>query len=366
MPEPAPIDATGQPGPRFLSRVTAATMIVFGSAIVLMLLWYGRHVLLLLFAGVLLAMLLRMPAQWLAGRSGMPARWAVLLVLALVIAMLVLLGWLAGPALLEQLASLRSELTRSLTALQATLQQYSAGRLLLDNLPESGDADLAEVLRRSAGVGATLFSALGSLLLVIVVSVFFAYNPGLYVAGLLRLVPLHRRERACQVARRLDHDLRRWLLCQMIEMVVLAVLVWIALTLLGVPLALPLALIAGLTNFIPYVGPLLGLLPVAAVAFTDSPQTGMLAVGSYFLAQTIEGNLITPLVYQRLIHIPPALTLAAQLFFGTFAGILGVALAAPLAVLLRVLLRMLYVEDTLGDSLDEPVAACERPPEEPG
>ena len=179
-------------------------------------------------------------------------------------------------------------------------------------------------------------------------------------------MPLHRRDRACQVARQLNHDLRRWLQCQMIEMVVLAVLVWIALQLLGVPLALPLAVIAGLTNFIPYIGPLIGLLPVAAVAFTDSAQTGLLAVGSYLLAQTIEGNLITPLVYQRLVHIPPALTLAAQLAFGTFAGILGIALAAPLAVMLRVLLRMLYVEDALGDSLDEPVAACDGPQEDPG
>ncbi len=343
----------------------SATMIVFGSAMVLMLLWFGRQVLLLLFAGVLLAVLLRMPADRLQRLTGLDERWTVSIVLLLTIATLVAVAWIAGPLLVDQLQSLQSGLTRSFRELRTQMQGSRIGAALLDSLPSLDDAGLQQLWQRAAGIWATVLGAVGSLLLVLTVSVFFAYRPSLYIDGLLRLVPLHRRARACEVAGRLHRDLRLWLIGQLQSMVVLWLLTWIALWAVGVPMAFMLAVLAGLLNFIPYIGPLFALLPVAAVAFVESPQTGLLAIAAYMLAQLIEGNVVLPLIYQHLIRLPPALTLAGQLFLGSFTGLLGIALATPLVAVALVLVRMLYVEDTLGDTMQRSALPRDGP-EAPG
>jgi predicted PurR-regulated permease PerM len=80
----------------------------------------------------------------------------------------------------------------------------------------------------------------------------------------------------------------------------------------------------------------------------------------YFVIQNIEANVIMPLVFQRLVHLPPALTIAVQILMGTLAGVIGVVLATPLLAVVTVLVRTLYVEDVLRDDLDRPAL-----PEEP-
>lgn len=348
------IERQTDPGPRFVAKVITATMIVFGTAIVLMLLWTGRHVLLLLFAGLLLSVLLRLPANALARRTGLSDRWTVSIVLLVLAVLLTAAGWATGPRITEQLGTFQQELVRSFGDLRGYLEQSRVGSWLLDNLPGSDDVDMQQMWQRAAGVWATVFGALGSAILVLAVGLFFAYHPSLYVRGMLRLVPLHRRHRACEVAGAVSHDLRMWLLSQLVSMLVLWAGTWLALGLIGVPMAFMLAVLAGLLTFVPYLGPLIAFVPIALVAFTDSVQTGVLASVAYFIVQIIEGNFVMPLIYQRMIKIPPAVTLASQLLFGSIAGLLGVALATPLVAVTIVLVRSLYVEDALGDSMDQP------------
>lgn len=343
-----------KPSPRFVGRVITATMIVFGSAIFLMLLWSGRHVLLLLFAGLLLSVLLRVPALLLGRWTGLSDHWTVPIVVTVLTALFALAIWLGGPMMMDQLQSFQKELMRSFEALRGQLQDNRFGRILLDSLPARDSLDYQALWDRAAGVWATVLGALGSMLLVFVVGVFFAFNPGLYIRGLLRIVPLHRRRRACDVAGMVTHDLRQWLIGQFIGGLIMWAGTWISLWLIGVPMSFMLGLLAGLLNFVPYIGPLLAFLPIAAVGFTDSVHTGVLATLAYFVVQAIEGNIVMPLLYQRLIHIPPALTLGSQLLFGTLAGALGIALATPLLAVVLVLIRSLYVEDALGDSMERP------------
>jgi len=132
-------------------------------------------------------------------------------------------------------------------------------------------------------------------------------------------------------------------------MLSIAILTFVGLTLLGVPLALPLALLAGVLNFIPYVGPILSSVPAILVGISESPQMTAYVALLFLGVQSVEGYVLEPLIQQRAVYLPPALILFAQLLLGLLAGPIGVIVATPFAAAFVVAVRMLYVEDALGD-----------------
>jgi predicted PurR-regulated permease PerM len=128
------------------------------------------------------------------------------------------------------------------------------------------------------------------------------------------------------------------------------VLTWIGLHLLGVPFALPLALFAGLAEFVPYVGPIVAGVPAVLVGLAEGPELALWTAGLYVLVQSVESYLLTPLIQQRAVYLPPALLLFAQVVLGVTAGPLGIVVATPLAAAGLVAVNKLYVEDVLGDT----------------
>src|SRR6185295_16753182 len=120
----------------------------------------------------------------------------------------------------------------------------------------------------------------------------------------------------------------------------------------GVPLWLPLGLLAALLNFIPNFGPVIAAVPAVLIALADNPAKAAWVVALSVAAQNLEGYLITPLVQRRAVEMPPALTILSQVLMGLLLGPLGVILAAPMTAAAIVVLKMLYVEDTLGTPVD--------------
>jgi len=119
--------------------------------------------------------------------------------------------------------------------------------------------------------------------------------------------------------------------------------------LLGAPFAVALALLAGLMEFVPYIGPFIAAVPAILVGFAEGPELA-LKIGLLFLAiQMIESYVLAPLIQHRAVHLPPATILFAQVLMGAIVGALGVAVATPLAAAVMVAVSMLYVEDALGD-----------------
>jgi predicted PurR-regulated permease PerM len=112
-------------------------------------------------------------------------------------------------------------------------------------------------------------------------------------------------------------------------------------------------LIAALLDFVPNVGPWLAAIPGVLIALLQSPEQALYAALLYFVIQQIEGYLITPIVQQRAINMPPVITLFAQVLLTLTVGGIGLILASPLAAVVQVLVRMVYVEDVLGDRGDD-------------
>jgi predicted PurR-regulated permease PerM len=135
---------------------------------------------------------------------------------------------------------------------------------------------------------------------------------------------------------------------------VIFVLSLIMLMLIGMPLALFLALQAGLLAFIPIIGPVIAGIVIVLVGLSSSMTMGLYGLGAYLVIQLVESNLLMPVVQERAVRLPPAFTLGFQLLFGYLFGFLGLALAVPIAAVGKVFVQELYVKDRLGGSWDEP------------
>jgi predicted PurR-regulated permease PerM len=285
----------------------------------------------------------------------LPERVALTLTLVMLAGAAGLLIWLSAAQVAGQAVELRDKLVDSAGKVLGMVQETSAGEKVAaqaEVIQRRADmSTVSELWTRAAGIFSTTLGAVSGLLIFLFMGVFFAYNPGLYLAGLLRLVPLDLRPRARVVLAQIATTLRGWLLGQLVGMVFVFLTIWLLLWAFGVPMAMLLALLTGALNFIPYLGPLIAVIPIGLVAFTLSPEVGIYVVVLFMVIQTIESDVVMPLVFQKTVELPPALTIAGQLALGSLLGVLGIILATPITAVVMVIVRLLYVEDVLGDDL---------------
>ena len=196
---------------------------------------------------------------------------------------------------------------------------------------------------------------LGSTLVILVATgLFFAISPRLYRDGLVRLLPVAWRPRGRDVVDGMGEALKLWFVGQLVDMIAVTVLTGAGLYLLGVKLAITLALFAGLLNFVPYIGALAGSVPALLVASAQSPTLVLYTAILVAVVQTLEGNVIAPLIQKRTVHLPPALTILSQTVLGTLFGLLGIILATPFAAATMVFVNKVYVESTLESGVKRP------------
>lgn len=313
--------------------------------------WLALSVLLLAFAAILLAVGLNALAGTLARRLRLPYEAALALAVLIVVVPLASLIWLSAPGLSEQFSQLASQVSATAADVRKYLEATEWGRTLLRQGGEAPSG--SQVASRVAGVTFGMFGALANLVFVVILAIFLAARPGLYRRGVLRLVPPARRPRAAQVLGEIGRTLRWWLLGQLVAMTFLGTLAAVGLYLIGISLWLPLALITALLNFVPYIGPLVAAVPVIAVAMAQGGvETALYAAALYVVLQSVEGYFLTPMIQQRAVSLPPAVTISSQLVMAVLAGPLGVMVATPLAAVTLVAVRMIYVEGILGDRPD--------------
>jgi predicted PurR-regulated permease PerM len=146
--------------------------------------------------------------------------------------------------------------------------------------------------------------------------------------------------------------LRRWLTSQLIAMLAIAVVSFIVLSLLKVRAALALAILAGLFEFIPMLGPILSGTPAVAMGLLDSPQKAVLVLVAFTLIQFFENHILIPMLMKEGLDLPPVVTLIGLALMGLVFGFLGMLIAVPLLALLMVVVKMLYVEDVVGEEME--------------
>jgi predicted PurR-regulated permease PerM len=327
----------------------------------LLLLWHTVEILMLIFAGILLAVLLRGFSDWVSRRTPLSEGWALAMVMIAILAVLTAGVWRLAPGVADQVDQLKQSLPQAVQQVEERIKRYEWGRAILAQWPGveelvSGPADL---ISRATGVFSRTFSAVAYLFIILFVGLYLAVSPRTYVNGLLRLVPPSRRGRAGQVLEATGSALQWWLIGRVGTMIAVGVFTWVGLWALGVPLALTLGLLAALLDFIPNFGPILAAIPAILLALMQSPAQAFYVALLYLVVQQVESYLLTPLVQQHTVELPPALTIASQIMLGVLLGGIGLVLATPLTVVAFVLIRKLYIEDGLGDSLEDTNAGRE-------
>jgi predicted PurR-regulated permease PerM len=369
-------------------RVTA---IVFAVMIALRFLWFARAIFIVTFLGVLLGLALSRAVDLLEKariRRGLGAP----LVLLLLIAAAVGIGAMIGPSIRDQTRQLSTELPKALDSVEAWLNQTPAKALIQqpaaappaapsgqqatqpaakpaseppaqpqqkpDEKQQQGGALTAQLTKEFRGatrflfpIVSSVFGAIGGLVIVLFIAMYIAADPGLYRKGVIHLVPHRHRENASELLTTLRDTLRQWLVARLIAMVLIGLITGFALAALDVKAAAALGVLAGVLEFVPFFGPIASAVPAIGVALVDSPQKAIYVVFLYIVLQQLEGNVITPLLLEKRLDIPPVLTVVAVAALAMVFGVIGMLVAEPLLAAILVTTKMLYVNNVVGDDV---------------
>ena len=332
--------------------------IVFGVLIALRFLWVAHAIFVVTFLGILLGLAVARAADYLE-RIRVPRSVGAPLILGVGVALMVTIGVVLAPSLRTQVGDLAAELPKLVDEAERWLRQTPAKGLVDGPGPQQQQnglrGELAKELRGSLRflfpIVSSVFGAFGGLVLVLFIAMYIGVEPRLYREGILHLVPHNHRERAVEVVETLGVTLRQWLVARLIAMVVIGVITGVTLALLNVKGAAALGVLAGLLEFIPFFGPIASALPAIGVALLDSPQKALYVVIFYFVMQQLEGTVLTPLLLEKRLDIPPVLTVVTVAALGVVFGVIGMLIAEPLLAVVLVTTKMLYVNDVVGDEV---------------
>jgi predicted PurR-regulated permease PerM len=358
----------------------AATM-VLGFFVALLLLWQIRTLVLTVFLGVLFALAVSAGADRLE-RWRVPRGIAAPLIVFTFVGLVAAFGGWIGPTVRQQTVELRTKLPEAVGKLEQWVESRGGGVIatitgladdttsapagagtgadsgaragadtVADVLPDSASGAVIKqaptkpapttlrdrLLAQIGGAGRQFLHVLGStlavlagILLVIFLSIYLAIDPSVYRRGLLHLVPRRLRGQTEEILSAIVVTLRKWLVTQLIAMIVIGVVTTVVLMALKVRAAVPLGILAGLLEFVPNLGPVLSSLPAIAMGFVDSPQKALAIAIAYVGIQFTENHLLIPILMKQGLNLPPALTIVMQSLMALIFGVLGLLVAVPL------------------------------------
>ena len=339
--QPHPDDA------RFLRRVFM--LLVLGALLTVVVL--AHNLLLLAFGSLLVALVLIAASELFQRRLHLSKGLALALATLLMLGTFGLIGYLFYAELSYQAELLGRELPLAWQAMKRRLETGAIGRLLLNSLQNRATVTWATneagaIVRGSAIV-------LFNLVIVVSAAIYFAADPARYRRGLAMLSPPRWRSLTDRTLGEIGMALRLWIVTQSVSMAVMAALFAGGLYLAGVPAWGALGLLGGLAEFIPYVGPIVAMVPALLLAAAGQGSLAGVFL-TYALARIVQANIVTPLVTGRVVSVPPGwyifLILGAGYVFGTF----GLFFAGPLAIAAYTAWLALYSRATLGDVVEMP------------
>ena len=322
--------------------------------IALFILWQIRQLLLLVFTAVVIAVALNRFVKWLENKK-LPRKLAIVIAVSSLVTFLILFIWLVVPPFSKQLQNLIEELPRvwakidwelaSLeTQLPANFPSLPTRRDLIAQLPS-----LQELFSGFLGIFSNSVTAILQILLVFAIAVMMLADPPRYRRAFLSLFPSFYRRRADTILTLSESALGSWLQGILINCLFIGLASGIGLAVLQVRLVLVHALIAGILNFIPNIGPATSVVFPLSIAVLESPWKIAGVLIWYFIIQNVETYWLSPTVMARQVSLLPAVTLTAQIFFAKTFGVIGLLLALPLTVVAKTWLEEAVFKDILDN-----------------
>lgn len=318
----------------FTKRVWFVLLTVCLLGLAVYLLAFGGKIILLFLFALILGVGFTAFAQMITDKTKLPYSASVFIAITTIAVGLVVFVSYFFPALVHEIANsqqlldnISAELEKLMTSISG--QSQLNFDLTLTNLLESLQANSSSIFNGIQNIFSQTASAIFNVLILLVVSIFLAVQPSYYKRGLVALAPKAYQPLVQKNIEVVFSSTKKWLLARLVSMSVIAVLTYLGLLVLGIPLAFSLAIAAGLFSFIPNLGPILSFVPALLVALTLGTFSIVTVSILYIAVQLLESNLITPKVEQKLVDSPPVLLIFSQLLLGTVWGFLGLLLAAP-------------------------------------
>jgi predicted PurR-regulated permease PerM len=338
-----------QPSPEdwpYLRRL-GWTILAAGALVVL---WRASNLLLLAFGSVLGAVMFRSAAR-LIQRLGLRNHKAALaLGTLLVLALFALIAYLLVVQFGSEISGMISNLPGTVASVERGLETTRAGRAVVAafQVGVGGDEIAKRLGQMMLGGGQILIN----FAIVVVGAMFIAADPRPYRSAMILLTPPPGRAAMEHALGEVSAALRLWLKAKLIAMAAMTVLIAGALWLAGLKSWAALGLLGGLSEFVPYVGPTVAMVPAIGLAAAGGGDLLWRTILAYLFVRLVEAYALTPGVTRSVVKIPPALTLFVILGVGAVFGVYGVFFAGALLVVAFVGVRELYLRDTLGEDIE--------------
>jgi predicted PurR-regulated permease PerM len=324
----------------YIEKVWHTVAIVALLVVAILITRVAFNVLLMVLAGILISVYFHGLGDMIQRRTKWSRKICMTISVGGSFLIIALLFWFMGTKIQGQIEVLSDTLPNTINNVKAKLGESSIGRKILEYSNKNSD----KMFMTAQRFFSTSFGVLGNIYIILFLSIFFTAQPSLYKDGIIKLMPPNKRNLAKCVIDRVSLALKGWLKGMMLSMVLIFIMIGTGLTIMGIPVALVLALIVGILKLIPNFGSLAAMIPGVLLALTVSVNTAIATALLYMISQTIVSNIVTPLIQKRMINTPPALTIIAQVIMGSLCGALGVILAVPLLAILIILVDELYVK----------------------
>jgi predicted PurR-regulated permease PerM len=282
-------------------------------------------------------------------RFGIPRPLGALLTLLGGIAALGLLIYLLIPPFVDQTNEFVEDvpsIVRDLEELYADVTGQDAGEVgdKVQNFFERYTEDPDRLIGPLTSIGLNVAGILGALVLILITGYYMAIRPEPLVEGLVRLAPPPRREHLRHVLDRIRQSWVGWLEGVVIDMVVTGVMLYIALTIVGLDFAIFFAMLSALLVVVPYFGAIAGAIPPTLFALTDSPGKALLVLGAYVLVQQLESNVTIPMIMAQRVRLHPAVIAIGVVVVGQLFGFVGLFVAVPILSLIIIVVEEFWVK----------------------
>ena len=334
----------------------------------ILILWSLKEILILSFASIVIAMALCTLTGKIRDIFQIP-RWTSL---GITLISIILISSISIVIIIPQFTSEFQELINQIPSAVGKLWELSidtfynfAEIIYKDNIPDLADRNsltnklsiipdggtlangVTDSISRLINLAGNVGIGIIQLLFIISVALMITLQPNSYREVAILLVPSFYRRRARKILLICGNSLSSWMTGVLLSSICVAILVSIGLYLLGIKLVIANALIAGVLNVIPNVGPTISTIFPLSVALLDTPWKSLAVLGLYILIQNIESYIITPSIMQKQVKLLPGLTITAQFIFTIIFGPLGLLLAIPMAVVIQVFFKEIIIHDIL-------------------
>lgn len=325
---------------RLQTEATLRTAAIWiGLACAAFLAWQIRPAILMAFGAILLALVFNLLTEAVSRIFHLPRGWSFAIATIIIMAVIVLCLSLFGMNLAQQFGQVMQHISAGEASFKAMLRRLGLGTSLVD----SGNSLVSSMVGSVVSTGTGLIEGA---VIMLIASIYLAARPKAHRDGAADFFPPDSRKWFLRSVDAVGVMLKEWILGQLVLMVTVGILSTIAVYAIGLPNPIPLGLVAGLTEAVPYLGPWVGAVPALLVALTVSNGFGpvIMTAGAYLGVHVIEGYVVGPLIQRWFVGIPPALMLLGIFIGQLIFGLPGVIFGGPMAVAIFAAIKIVYLK----------------------